>query len=993
MFTGGVNWMTGRAAPQALASHLESGAEDPRIPPLPRTLAEGLASCFTPDPAARPPDLERLADALRETWREATGGTYPRPSPREAQRTAESLNNRAVSYLDLGRDDDADRLWQEALRVHPHQPEATYNRGLRRWRAARLGDLELVEECRAALERHPGSGTARLLLALVHLERDDPEAALEALEGIDSPDVPLREVEACRAAARERRPHASGLVRTFDKDAKSVSSVDLSADGRWALSDGGDGTLDLWDVATGRCVRTLEGHRFQGFGTAVRMSPDARLAVSGGSDAAIKAWDLTTGRCLRVFDARPGSPEEGDVVAALDLSEDGRYAVTGHGGFLSLWDVRTGSRLKRFETDGNVEAVCFARDGRHVLAGGGYGQVALWDLASGRRQLVLENTHTRGPTSIDLAPDGRLALTGGDDLPSEAEGRPGPAVRLWDLATGRCLRTFAGHVGPDSVRSVRFSPDGRHVVSGGDWSIKLWDLATGRCLRTLVGHRERVTAVRFSADGRLLVSGSFDGTVRAWRFGLLDRPEAPPTLCRVSAAGVLLSAQGRYERALAAAREALASGDAAGAARQVRGARSQPGYRRGAEAVEAWTRLYRRLPRRVPCTAWTEATLEGHPAPVMSVDLAPDGRRALSGDKDGTVRLWDLSSRACVAVLEAHRGWVTRVQFCAGGRAVSRGADGTLKLWDLADARCVRALETPRGGLASSADAEGRLAVCDSRSDVELWDLESGRRLRMLEGHRANHVMSLHLSPDARYALSGGQDRTVRLWDLASGRCLRTLEGHEHDVWSVALTADLGGAMSASVDGTIKVWRVATGECVRTVDVRRMTGASFGADGRHVFTGGDDDTLGVWDALTGECLARITHRGAGGAAPRALCMGGDGKHVLWGNQDGSIGLGLLDWELEEREPEDWDEAARPWLESFLACRTPPLGRLPEDGEPTEDELRRGLTRRGAPAWGEDDFASLLDTLGCAGFGWLRPEGVRRELERMARSWTGPAPIG
>ena len=87
------------------------------------------------------------------------------------------------------------------------------------------------------------------------------------------------------------------------------------------------------------------------------------------------------------------------------------------------------------------------------------------------------------------------------------------------------------------------------------------------------------------------------------------------------------------------------------------------------------------------------------------------------------------------------------------------------------------------------------------------------------------------------------------------------------------------------------------------------------------------------------------------------------------------------WKI--RPAADWDEGARPYLQNFLTLHTPYAGELPQGRSPTEEEIALALTRRGKPAWNEDDFQQLLHTLGCAGFGWLRPEGVRHELEKMA----------
>jgi hypothetical protein len=118
----------------------------------------------------------------------------------------------------------------------------------------------------------------------------------------------------------------------------------------------------------------------------------------------------------------------------------------------------------------------------------------------------------------------------------------------------------------------------------------------------------------------------------------------------------------------------------------------------------------------------------------------------------------------------------------------------------------------------------------------------------------------------------------------------------------------------------------------------------------------------------------------------------DGRWAPSASDDETLRLWELDWECEFPSPADWDEGARPHLETFLTLRTPLVGQLPKDREPTAKEVVPALTRKGKPSWSEEDFNGLLHTLACAGYGWLRPEGVRRELGKVAASWTGPAPL-
>jgi eukaryotic-like serine/threonine-protein kinase len=113
--------------------------------------------------------------------------------------------------------------------------------------------------------------------------------------------------------------------------------------------------------------------------------------------------------------------------------------------------------------------------------------------------------HSKLVWSVAISPDGRTALSGSHDK----------TLKLWELATGKELRTFTGHTGP--VNSVAIARDGRTALSGSsDNTLKLWDLASGKQLRTLTGHSEGVSRVAIAPDGRTAISGSGDNTLKLW---------------------------------------------------------------------------------------------------------------------------------------------------------------------------------------------------------------------------------------------------------------------------------------------------------------------------------------------------------------------------------------------------------------------------------------------------------------------------------------------
>ena len=120
----------------------------------------------------------------------------------------------------------------------------------------------------------------------------------------------------------------------------------------------------------------------------------------------------------------------------------------------------------------------------------------------------------------------------------------------------------------------------------------------------------------------------------------------------------------------------------------------------------------------------------------------------------------------------------------------------------------------------------------------------------------------------------------------------------------------------------------------------------------------------------------------------SVSLSADGRLAFSGSDDKIVRL----WELEAHDPVDWDEGALPTLETFLAVHTRYARMLRSGREPTEQEIQQALTRRGKPTWTKQDFQELIRQPQDVGYGWLRPEGVRRKPEQLTEEWQGPPPL-
>ena len=275
--------------------------------------------------------------------------------------------------------------------------------------------------------------------------------------------------------------------------------------------------------------------------------------------------DLKRITALRLFEGHTG------VVCGVAISPDGKRAVSCSGCPLGdctmrLWDMASGKEIRRLQADrlavlpshtklvdppGEIAAIAFAPDGRHVLFGGANGVLGLLERRHGNRRPPFRRTQKHGGRGCRLAGWKAERLSGGRDgtvrlwdmATGELPAHDGPygyscaaawrfrrrdralsgsldhTMRLWDLKKGEQIREpFLGHP-TFLVRSVAFLPDGRQAISC-DKTIRLWDLSRdisiGGQLRTFDGHTLLVTDVAISPDGRRVLSGSCDQTVRLW---------------------------------------------------------------------------------------------------------------------------------------------------------------------------------------------------------------------------------------------------------------------------------------------------------------------------------------------------------------------------------------------------------------------------------------------------------------------------------------------
>ncbi len=266
-------------------------------------------------------------------------------------------------------------------------------------------------------------------------------------------------------------------------------------------------------------------------------------------------------------------------------------------------------------------------------------------------------------------------------------------------------------------------------------------------------------------------------------------------------------------------------------------------------------------------TAEALRPLHGHETEITAVCVHTNGHYALSGDKDGYLRLWDMDSHTCSHVWDQHKKEITGIAFHPQSHtAISADRTGTVIGWDFDSV-------TPRwqsnlqklGGISDLAvSPDGKhAALCSPGCKIALIDWDTGEIIRTVrkKGWPAFRCITYH--PNGRHLALGGDDKKLHLIDLATYETLQTFSGHQSALLSVASLLDGTRIATGSRDNNVCLWETATGSLLRTFEGHTFSvyGVAPNSDGTRLLSVSWDHTAKLWDTQTGALLLNVENPG------------------------------------------------------------------------------------------------------------------------------------
>ncbi|XP_030016093.1 telomerase protein component 1 [Sphaeramia orbicularis] len=770
-----------------------------------------------------------------------------------------------------------------------------------------------LEDCRSFLQRHATLLSSWPALFIQQAFNELPESSAHTwAQGL----MGKGGVRVVKWLNNKNHNHLemSELLSTFSSE---PTCLVVSPDGQLMVVGTGQGTLHFIHTQTGQEVKTLMSN-CDGISSCIFLK-DGRL-VSTSFDGQIETWDVGNGCRTACINGHT------NAITASDITADKKHLVTVSLDFmLKVWSSAKGKEVAALPSTSPLNCVTFDPEGHLLAAGCWNGKVIVWNWFQNKTLTSLSG-HQRSVRSLSFSPSSSMLCSG------SVSGE----VRVWSVPTSTCVGLFQAHSG--ATEALTFLDAGRMLLSAGsDHTLQLWSGGLGRSVTALkneeqeqeppqkklksvsselpalcVAVNEDFVAVGYHRDGvklysiesgeKIWASSVYNLSVLCLMWVIVDAEQKVPEL---------LVTGGNDRRLRIWKKKEGEEGMLGGLTEDgMFGTQSGPILALAqsstylASASDDGTVVLWLLSDLISGPDLPHALLKGHSGGVTCVAFSPDGGQLLSGSKDQTLKVWDVSSSPPVlskSIPHAHRDWITGCVWTPDS-VMSSSNDGRLCLWDLEAGQSFREIswKSPLtsiccvGHYVISGCAEGALHVWNWETSVEICHITAHQQ-------RIHHCCLLQnkedkeIIPEDMTVLTASDDGMVQVWKPLQVEHFATFQGHSGGIHGVVLKEGVPEFVSVSEDCSLRCWTWTTES---PPSLRGpVTALCFSQKDDLLLVGYEFGLLELWQHNT-----VVGHKQASDSPIRAICSIPDGQFavssklcvelwkLVWNRQHGTASL-------------------------------------------------------------------------------------------------------
>jgi len=284
--------------------------------------------------------------------------------------------------------------------------------------------------------------------------------------------------------------------------------------------------------------------------------------------------------------------------------------------------------------------------------------------------------------------------------------------------------------------------------------------------------------------------------------------------------------------------------------------------------------------------------LTGHDGSIDVLAIAPDDSWLATGDRGGTVRIWDAATGRLRATLTGHRGHRIMAMAISPDSSwlATGGTDGAARIWDTITGQEQVSLTGHHGRVTSVEVARDGtwLATVDESGvggRVRIWDAITWQLRTTMTGHRGHQIVSIAIAPNGSWLATGGTNGKAQIWDAATGRRKATLAGHRGRVSTVAISPD-GNWLATSDTGLVRIWDAVRGQVRASLSNHGRVSTLLIAPDSGWLATINDGWPRMWDASTGQAIGTPGDRRS--LPVTAMVVTPDGSWLATGCADGMV---------------------------------------------------------------------------------------------------------